>query len=384
MHSFVNYPHEWCPNALYLAAKLTLDRCLELSEESLTLKDASPFNIIFDGTRPVFVDDLSVIQRHPNDPTWLPFSQFVRSFINPLVANQEFKMPLKMIYSQDKGGLSPEQIYEMLGPFQKFSRKFFGLISVPTWLGKRGPGFYPKQFMDNPKRSKAVHVALLKQLKNQLQSFEPAVGNSKRSQKKVQSYTKVELTQKEDIIKEWLSKIVPKKILDVGCNGGHFSQIACELGANVVGIDSEEQCVSQAFQRSRQQRLNFLPLVVNFSQPTPAMGWANQETLSFVERSKKQFDLVLALAVIHHLLVSDEIPLEEIANLMSSITQKDLIVEYVDPSDSSFSELCRGRERHYDWLNPQSFEQCFSKRFKLVKSTILARPTRRLYHFQLI
>jgi len=377
MHSFVNYPHEWCPNALYSAAKLTLDRCLELSEESLTLKDASPFNVVFEGSGPVFVDDLSVIKRHPNDPTWLPFSQFVRSFINPLAANQEFKIPLKMIYSHDKGGLTPEQIYKLLGPFQKFSRKFFGLISVPTWLGKRGPGFYPKQFMDNPKRSKAVHVALLKQLKNQLQTFEPTVGRPK-------GYARGELAEKENIIKGWLSEITPKKVLDVGCGDGYFSQIACELSAKVVGIDSDEQRVSQAFNRSGKYKLDLLPLVVDIAQPTPAMGWANQETLSFVERSQKQFDLVLMLDVIHHLLVRDEVPLEKIVNLMSSITKKTLIVEYVDPSDSSFSQLCRGRERHYDWLNPQSFVQCLGKRFKLVKSIILAHPTRRLYHFELI
>jgi hypothetical protein len=150
---------------------------------------------------------------------------------------------------------------------------------------------------------------------------------------------------KQEFVEEAVVGFRPQKLLDVGANLGAYSEIAARLGSAVVGIDSDPVVSGQLWRRARSRRLNILPLVVNFSRPSPATGWRYQESPSFLEPAQGHFDAVLMLAVVHHLLVTEGIPLAQILEVSADLTKDLLLIEFVPPTDSMFRRLARGRGR---------------------------------------
>jgi hypothetical protein len=135
---FPSFPYEWAPEMLHAAAMLTLDLALDLLPEALGLKDATPYNVLFRGPHPVFVDILSLERRDPADPTWLPYAQFVRTFLLPLAANRHFGLALDQLLFTRRDGLEPEGVYRWLGPLQRVRPPFLSLVSL-----RRLPPSYP-------------------------------------------------------------------------------------------------------------------------------------------------------------------------------------------------------------------------------------------------
>lgn len=134
---FTSYPYEWPAEMLYAAAELTLDLAEKSLDDGLGLKDATPYNVLFKGPQPVFVDLLSFEQRSPGDPTWLPLAQFVRTFLLPLVVNKHFGISLTQLLTTHRDGIEPEEVLQLLNPLQKLRSPFLTLVSIPTWLAAR-------------------------------------------------------------------------------------------------------------------------------------------------------------------------------------------------------------------------------------------------------
>src|ERR1019366_3194276 len=128
---------------------------------------------------------------------------------------------------------------------------------------------------------------------------------------------------------------------------GHFSMMAARSGASVVALDYDPAVVGSVWRRASAEKLDILPLVVNLTRPTPAVGWRNGEWPSFLERAKGGFDAVFLLAVIHHMLVTERVPLAEIVDLAAELTTGYVVVEFVSPGDSMFRVLVRGRDELY-------------------------------------
>jgi hypothetical protein len=139
-----------------------------------------------------------------------------------------------------------------------------------------------------------------------------------------------------------------------------------------VASDTDEAAVEQLWLRARSSNLPILPLVVDFARPTPATGWENSETLSFLERAEGRFDLVLLLGVLHHLQLSDQVPVERIAALSARLTRQWLMAEWIPANDPMFRALLRGRDALYGWLNEQVFLAAFSRWFRVVERQVLS------------
>jgi len=382
---FPSYPHEWAAEMLYRSGELTLEMAQKLLSDGLGLKDATPLNILFSGPTPVFVDVLSVESRDPKDPTWMPFAQFVRTFMNPLLANKHFGIPLAMTFLTHRDGLEPEEIYQMCGPLKRFSQPFLGMVSIPTWLTRRKKTYdkkiYQKRLVNNPEKAQFITSSLLKRL---IRAFKKAAPSKRKSfwsdyMGDDLPYTETAFKEKETFVIEMLQKLKPHSVLDVGCNTGYFSALSAKQGAKVIGIDYDPTVIGLAWQRAVGQKLDFLPLCVDLTRPTPGVGWQNRESKSFLERAENKFDCLLMLAVVHHITVSEGIPLQETVELVSKITKRALILEYIDPSDETFQGLTRGREELYKDLTPERFETLFGNRFHVVEKRPTSRPTRIMY-----
>ena len=195
-------------------------------------------------------------------------------------------------------------------------------------------------------------------------------------------YSQADQAAKTAFVERVASSRRPKWALDVGCNTGHFSELVARAGASVVAIDADAAVVGSAWRRARERQLDVLPLVVNLARPTPAIGWLNKEYSSFLDRARGRFDLIVMLAVLHHLLVTERIPLDEVVGLASSMTSDLAIIEYVGPDDVMFRKLARGRDHLFLHLTREGFERACLRRFAVVTSERLPESDRWLYLLQ--
>jgi len=193
------------------------------------------------------------------------------------------------------------------------------------------------------------------------------------------SYDAEAFKAKEAFVRAALAELKPTVVLDAGANTGHFSRLAASLGARVVAIDSDAACVGEGFTRARQESADVLPLVVDLARPTPSLGWRNRESASFLDRARGQFDLVLMLAFVHHLLVTERVPLNDIIDLAAELTTSSLIIEFVPFNDPMFQRLLRGRDALFAGYTREAFEHACEKRFQIVRATELPGAGRWVY-----
>jgi SAM-dependent methyltransferase len=382
---FPGYPHEWPPEMLWDAGCLTLELARAVLDDGCGLKDATPCNVLFRGSEPVFVDALSFERRNAGDPIWTPQAQFIRTFLLPLLANRRWGLPLAEIFTTRRDGIEPEEIYRWCGPLEKFTPRMLSLVSIPTWLSRKtGPDdqkIYQPHLLANAEKARFILGSLFRRLGKNLDSLKPRAskGSTWSDYMATHSYDDPAFAAKEKFVGEALREFKPARVLDAGANTGHFSVLAAQTGAEVVAIDLDPVCVGAIWRRAREEKLNILPLVVNLARPSPALGWRNGECASFLDRATGAFDGVLMLALIHHLLVTERIPLADILKLAYEVTTSLLVIEFVSPSDRMFRQLTRGRAELHAALDEAAFEKACLPYFEIVRSLSLPGTQRRMY-----
>jgi SAM-dependent methyltransferase len=381
---FPSFPYEWPPEMLEAAGRLTLDLAENLLNDGLGFKDATPYNVLFRGTEPVFIDVLSIERRDARDPLWLPYAQFVRTFLLPLVLNQRFGIPLESLLLGRRDGIEPEEAYQICGPLAKLRPPILTLATIPTWLGSRQADakFYRTRRVRKTEQARFILKGILGGLRRQLERLKASGKESSRWSNYIQSresYTPQQFDQKKQFIDQVLSKYQSRRLLDAGCNTGQFSLQAARAGASVVAIDSDQAVVGRLWRLARAEGLDILPLVVNLARPSPAVGWRNGECSAFLDRAKGGFDMVFFLALLHHLLIAERIPLVEVINLVADLTTDLAVIEYVGTADPMFQRLLRGRGALYEQLNTDAFEAAVRTQFHIVQSQQLTGSCRQLY-----
>ena len=379
---FPTYPAEWCPEMLVDAGNLTLDVSEALLKSGWGLKDATPLNILFQGPNPIFVDLLSFEQRSATDPTWTPYAQFVRTFLLPLLANRKLGQSLRAIWLENRDGLDPERMYPFLSLGSRFSRPALGLVTLPALMSKKaeaaGTGAAQKTPAD---QTTFILQSLFRGLRKDLARLSPTAPQASHWSDYADTLTHYDATQrsiKETFVRQTLAELTPAWCLDMGANTGQFSEIAAAT-SQVVAVDYDVASVGRIYRRARTAGLNILPICLDACRPTPATGWRNSEQPSFLSRCEGRFDMVMMLAVIHHMLVSERVPLGEIVGLAADLTTRHAIIEYVGPTDPMFRILLRGRDALHAGLTTQLFEETLKQRFDIEATCPITGMDRVLY-----
>ena len=378
---FPSYPWEWTPGQWLAAAELTLRLCDEALGAGWILKDATPLNILFDGPRPVLVDILSFTRRNPRSPIWLANAQFVRSFLLPLVAHRYLGWPLATSLLR-RDGNEPEKLYDALSWIRRLHPRLLWPVTFPVCLDK----YFTKIVGVDSVMTKAAGLErdpvlvtrLLRHrvetLRRQVRYATPPVRTSYWSKYQAHSdhYSDVDKQEKSEFIVSVLEHCKPRAVLDVGANTGAYSILAATYGARVVALDTDVASIEHLWQDAFEQKRDILPLNVNIAWPTPAVGWENRENLCLIDRAADKFDLVMLLAVIHHIIVGEQIPLQRIVSLCSRLTRKWLVLEWIPPSDPKFQQLIRGRDDLYRNLSEHTLSSICESYFELLRSSQLS------------
>jgi SAM-dependent methyltransferase len=374
--SFQSFPWEWAPGLWLAAAELTLNLCSDLVQEGWLLKDATPLNVLFQGTKPIFVDVLSIERMDPHQPIWLAYGQFVRTFLLPMLAYSRLGWPLQASLTR-RDGYEPEDIYAALSWPGRLRQPALSAVTLPALLAsnkKMQAGSVASRAVKEPDLAKHILLKTLKGLLQQMRKVTPAHRSSTWSDyaETAVHYSDDDHTRKRGFVTKALAASWPVHVLDVGCNTGVYSNLAADAGAEVVSIDTDLQAVDRLCASLRSSGKNILPLCVDLAHPTPAAGWENRESASFLSRCAGHFDTVMMLAVLHHLLLRNQIPMDRIAGLCSGLTTQHLILEWVPPSDPKFQELLRGRESIYTHITEAAFREAFAEHFTTIDELTLA------------
>ena len=381
---FPSYPCEWPPEMLFAAGRLTLKLAKQSLKEGFGLKDASPYNILFRGPKPVFVDIPSFERRDPLDSVWMAYGQFVRTFLLPLLALREFDLPLAPMFMLKRDGIEPETLYELASFRQRLKSPLLSLVTLPKWMrGKRDDDatLYRPHTAKSAEEARYILEGLLRSCERQLASLEPQRKSSKWTNylDAKALYSPAELSIKEQFVRDALEFAHPQTVLDIGANDGHFSRLAARAKAQVVSIDSDAAVTGEAWRAAAKENLNILPLVADLARPTPATGWRNRENASLLDRLRGQFDMVMILALVHHLLITERIPLDDLLDLIAEISREFLLIEFIAPEDPMFIRLLRGREALYSQLTVSAFEASLTSRFEVLRSARIGDLHRWIY-----
>ena len=383
--SFRSYPWEWPPALWRSAAELTLDVCAELLQDGWILKDATPLNVLFQGMHPIFVDVASIARLDVTRPLWFAYGQFVRTFLLPLIAHAQLGWSLQATMTR-RDGYEPQDINSALPWSRKLRRPALTSVAIPMLFAKGGNKLASRlqaQTVSDPEMTRKVIGNTLAKLRHDIQRVAPRTRASQWSDytESAGHYSDKDHAAKRSFVVEVWKKQHPTRVLDVGCNTGAYSILAADNGAEVVSIDTDVAAVERLCNDAKINSRNILPLCVDLAHPTPAVGWENNETASFPDRCYGYFDTVMMLAVMHHLLLTSQVPMVHIASLCSRMTTRDLIIEWIPQSDPKFVEMLRGREAIYQHLTESSFRDAFAQHFEVVTESTLENG-RVLFHMR--
>lgn len=339
---FVSYPYEWTHTQLFHAATLTLDVQEFACEAGFMLKDATAFNVIFDGPEAVFCDLLSFETRTSRH--WWAYGQFLRHFLLPLAVSRYVGQPVSSHFKVALDGLPIDHARQMLGMSKRWLNRIGLALLQPTVRGSSVAlplGVYDKKAVQ-------THRGLLRFLRWQLEAVRQAKWASSNwgSYEDTRChYSEKALEAKRVIVGRWLAAASPSTVIDLGCNKGEFSLMAAEYAREVIAIDSDEVCINQLRQRMTAANASIQTVVADLDDPSPARGWANGEFPALVARLSRYGDVVMALALLHHLVLGRGIPMAHVVNILAAQCRNLLIVELIAPDDDKVQEVCQSRNR---------------------------------------
>lgn len=366
----ISYPWEWTTAQWHAAAELTLRIACQAIRAGWTLKDATPLNVVFAGPRPVLVDVLSFERRDPRSTVWLAYGQFVRTFLLPLVAARYLSWPLQAtLFTRD--GYEPRLIYEALPRRRRLSPDLFDVVTLATLFERPGSSQNNSKRPSSTRAPELAEHILEKRIARLGRQIRRAVGPQTHSQwsgyeQSASHYLPADVAAKQQFVKQSLERSQPLRVLDIGANTGTYSLLAANEGAEVVALDNDSAALEVLWRSAMAQNKPVTPLVANIARPTPAAGWRNREHLSLLDRLTGKFDFVFLLAVIHHLILREQLPLAHIASLCASLTRRWLLLEWVPPSDPMFQEWLRGRDDLYGHLDEDDLKRAFSPFFTVI------------------
>jgi len=375
----ITYPHEWCFQQLKEAALTTLDVNILALEHGLTLKDASAFNVQAYGGRMVLIDHTSFEETDGKIP-WRPYSQFCRHFLNPLVIAAYRDLHTGSLFRLDLDGV-PQQTANDLLPWRA---RFVPSIAIHMFLHnrfiRRSPEFEASTTPVAEQSGRGTQISFLKHLRSFIEGLGPSKAASNWANYYNQTnYSDATFEKKRELVVGCLAGRKFGTVWDVGANDGTFSRAIAPLASQVLALDLDHNAVNAGYKESQRTGARSIAhLIYNVCNPTPALGFNNAERSTLETRS--QPDAIVALAVIHHLSITNNVPLDQSADYFAD-RAAELVIEFVDREDSQVRRLLAQKNIGYDWYTEDLFRHSFSRRFELRSRQEIPGTRRCIYHF---
>ncbi|TET13867.1 MAG: class I SAM-dependent methyltransferase [Actinobacteria bacterium] len=372
---FISYPYEWCFSQLKDAALATFKIQKIAMDFEMTLKDCSAYNIQFRKGRPTFIDTLSFEKYHPGQ-SWIAYRQVCQHFLAPLALMSYKDIRLNQLFRIFIDGIPLDLASSLLPSSTSFKASLLSHIHLHAKSQKHYADKAVK--IGGHKISRLSFMGLIDSLESATRKmYWKAKGTEWADYYEDTNYSPAAIDHKKEIVAKFLDMINPETVWDLGANDGLFSRIASNRRIHTISFDIDPAAVEKNYLRSvKKGETNIIPLLLDLTNPSPAIGWENQERMSLIERGPT--DTAFALALIHHLAISNNLPIGKIANFFNSIC-KSLIIEFVPKDDSQVQRLLSTREDIFPDYTQQNFEIEFKKYFTIKNAENIKDSKRTMY-----
>ncbi len=379
MVPFVSYPWEWSFEELRTAALTTLQICRTALEHGMVLKDASAFNIQFNGVDAVFIDTLSFTRYREGKP-WIAYSQFCRHFLAPLILGAKKDVRLIQLLRIYLDGIPLDLTVKLIPRHAVLNLKMFIHIYLHAGL----------QIIKKDKAGIKIKRGFFSRnaMMGLLDSLESAIGGLRRKKtcslwenyRDRMNYSAEAYEQKRSIVEKMSASLKPSIVWDIGANDGVFSRIAACYAPIVISFDLDHEVIDGSFVHYRKSGVKkILPLITDLSNPTPSCGWAHTERMSLAERGPA--DCLLALALIHHLAIGNNVSFDKIAGFFAAIA-RNVIIEFIPKSDSQAARMLSTREDIFDTYTEHNFESSVERYFYIEEKAPIPSSLRIIYRLK--
>lgn len=372
---FISYPYEWCLSQLKTAALTTLQVQKEALRFGMSLKDCSAYNIQFKGYRPIFVDTLSFTKYQAGQP-WSAYRQFCQHFLAPLALMYYVDSRLGELLRIYIDGIPLDLVSSIL----PFSCRLFPSLLAHIFFHAKSQ----KYFANNTRhlnKLKMSRLSLLRLIDN-LESIIKKIKYQNRCSQWSDYYNQLNYSidgfqHKQEIVDNFLMKVNPKNVWDLGANIGIFSRLSSRKGIYTISFDIDFDAVEKNYSMGTENNdINLLPLLIDLTNPSPALGWAHKERMSLLERGP--VDTILALGLIHHLAISNNLPFHRIVDFFSGLCRS-LIIEFIPKQDSQVQSLLSSRDDIFHTYTQENFEKEFKVAFNILSVENIKDSERKIY-----
>ena len=379
---FISYPYEWTFSMLRDAALLQLKLTREALAAGISVKDATPYNIQFVGSRPQFIDVGSFEVREKSDP-WYGYRQFCELFLYPLMLQSYLGVGYQPFLRGSVNGIDPVTMRKLL-PRKLGQRRKGRLVHVALHAAAQNR-FADTEVQVKKEASKAgmneaVLDATLKKLIALIEGM--SLGDKKSTwsgYSERDHYIESSLSEKEKFVRDAVAHEHRSQVWDIGCNDGLFSRIAAAHADHVVAMDADPLVIDRLYQTlQKENNEKILPLYVDLSDAGGGIGWRGQERSGIFQRGNPS--IVLYLAVIHHLAITFNVPIDAQIDLLADIAPE-LVIEMPHADDPKVRKLViNKRAGIHDDFTLENFERLLSQRFDIRQKLLLASGTRTIFH----
>jgi hypothetical protein len=380
---FVSYPYEWSFLQYKHAALLTLKIQKYSLEHNFTLKDASAFNITFHEGKPIFIDSLSFDFYIENTP-WHAYKQFIMHFLGPLVLGSYYGLDYLKILSYDIEGMSIEKLSKLL-PTRSYLNPI--ILTNIHLLAKFEKKYASDKKSGKQNLSKASQIKLLESIYDFIKNLKVKQNTEWDNYYNQTNYNDDSIALKKELTNKWFTSINGKTLIDIGGNDGTFSRQLMQQASLMIVADVDANAVEQNYKQTiTNQEKTIVPIVIDILNPPANYGFNNQERFSFIDRVIDiKLDGCLALAVIHHITLTGNIPFQLSAQFFAKMANN-LLVEFPTRDDSWVQFLLESKRdfaSHFDFYNEENFENDYLVYYELIEKVSIPNTHRVLYSLKL-
>jgi hypothetical protein len=371
---FVSYPYEWTFSMLRDAALLQLDLLAEALAEGITIKDATPYNIQFLAGRPIFIDIGSFEAYEPGEP-WIGYRQFTRQFLFPLMLRSFLGVPFQPWMRGNPEGPTAAEMRSLLGFWQRLMPSTLLHVSLQARMEARMSGAAVRSELKTAGFSAELILANVRKLRNLVEGLEWSGSNEGWIEYESLQHVGRDREAKTEFLSAAIAAHRPRRVLDLGANDGHFSQVAAASSALAIAVDGDEPVLDALYRKGSSVSI----VLSDLTNPSPSQGWAESERPGLLERASP--DLVVAYGLVHHLIYTASIPPASVLDWLSDFGCP-VVLEFVSPRDEMVAKLTANKleSELHPGRSQSEFEAEISTRFDTKETRALGEGIRVLYH----
>jgi len=376
---FLSYPYEWTFEMLRDAALLHLEILERALEHNWILKDATAYNVQFRGVTPVFIDVLSFAPLRRGE-IWAGYNQFCRMMLYPLMLEAYKHIPFQPWLRSELEGIDPVIFSRMFRGLEQWRSGVLSHVKAQAYLQRKlaSATHSVRRQIESAGMTTQMIERNVQRLRKLVLNLHPPEQKTTWNDYSRSHYSDEALARKEEFVCECIAGRQFGLVWDLGCNDGRFSRIVAATAGTVVAMDSDAGSIDGFYGELRKEkRANILPLLMNVANPSPAQGWACGERGSLLQRGKPE--LTLALALVHHLVISANVPLAALVQWLAETTSE-LVIEFISKDDAMVRRLLLNKDDTYADYHREAFEQYLERWFRIESQAELPGGTRFLYH----